>query len=156
MTATKLRKREEDVLAFLACHAEGARSQQVADALGITYAYASLILSTLFKLGRCRRPRHGLYAGLNGGAARPAPNCRLPPPPPEDITVTDLDRLIADVDEIHTRLDRIMTLGPRLGDYYWLGNTALWVVLVLALGSGVDYFKKFWSFVNLAEPGAES
>lgn len=37
----------------------------------------------------------------------------------------------------------LLILGPKLDDYYWLGNTALWIVIVLALGSGVDYFLKF-------------
>lgn len=110
MTATRLRKREEEVLAFLACHAEGVRSQQLADALGITYPYASLILSTLNKLARCRRLSRGVYGPLRAEVKSP-PACDAPAPPP-DIPVTGLDRLIANVDEIHTRLDRIVTTGP--------------------------------------------
>lgn len=42
----------------------------------------------------------------------------------------------------------LLILGPRLGDYSWLGKTSLWVVLVAALGSGIDYFIKFWVFVH--------
>ena len=48
----------------------------------------------------------------------------------------------------------LLILGPKLGEWDWLGNTALWVVIVAALGSGVDYFVKFWKLIG-TEPSAD-
>jgi len=38
----------------------------------------------------------------------------------------------------------LLILGEKLGEFAFLGNVALWVVLVAAIGSMVDYFAKFW------------
>lgn len=41
----------------------------------------------------------------------------------------------------------LMILGHELGQFVWLGRAALWVVVIFALGSGVDYFIRFWRAV---------
>jgi len=47
----------------------------------------------------------------------------------------------------------LLILGPKLPDeYYSLGNDALWIVIVLALGSAADYFWKFWRHVLSPNP----
>jgi CDP-diacylglycerol---glycerol-3-phosphate 3-phosphatidyltransferase len=37
----------------------------------------------------------------------------------------------------------LLILGSELGDFRWLGTIALWIVVIFALISGVDYFSKF-------------
>ena len=37
----------------------------------------------------------------------------------------------------------ILILGYQLGEYQFIGVVALWIVMILALASGVDYFVKF-------------
>jgi CDP-diacylglycerol--glycerol-3-phosphate 3-phosphatidyltransferase len=41
----------------------------------------------------------------------------------------------------------ILILGHELGEFIKLGEVALWVVVLLAIGSMVDYFGKFWRLV---------
>jgi CDP-diacylglycerol---glycerol-3-phosphate 3-phosphatidyltransferase len=41
----------------------------------------------------------------------------------------------------------ILILGHELGEFIRLGEVALWVVVLLAIGSMVDYFAKFWRLV---------
>lgn len=41
----------------------------------------------------------------------------------------------------------LLILAPKLEHWRFLGKVALWFVLVLAVGSGVDYFQKFWRTV---------
>ena len=38
----------------------------------------------------------------------------------------------------------ILILGHELGQFVWLGRVALWVVVIFALASGIDYFIRFW------------
>jgi len=37
----------------------------------------------------------------------------------------------------------ILILGYQLGEFHFIGTVALWIVMVFALASGVDYFMKF-------------
>lgn len=37
----------------------------------------------------------------------------------------------------------ILILGYQLGEFHFIGTVALWIVMVFALASGVDYFVKF-------------
>jgi len=37
----------------------------------------------------------------------------------------------------------ILILGYQLGEFHFMGTVALWIVMVFALASGVDYFIKF-------------
>ncbi|HVR44537.1 MAG TPA: CDP-diacylglycerol--glycerol-3-phosphate 3-phosphatidyltransferase [Thermoanaerobaculia bacterium] len=41
----------------------------------------------------------------------------------------------------------ILILGYELGEFMFVGQIALWVVVVTALGSMIDYFLKFWRLV---------
>lgn len=41
----------------------------------------------------------------------------------------------------------LLILGYELGEFMWLGKTALWVVMIFALGSGIDYFIRFSSAI---------
>lgn len=41
----------------------------------------------------------------------------------------------------------LLILGYELGEFMFVGNIALWIVMIFALGSGVDYFLKFSSAV---------
>jgi len=41
----------------------------------------------------------------------------------------------------------LLILGYELGEFIWLGKTALWVVMIFALGSGIDYFFRFSSAI---------
>lgn len=41
----------------------------------------------------------------------------------------------------------LLILGYELGEYMWLGKTALWIVMIFALGSGIDYFIRFSSAI---------
>jgi CDP-diacylglycerol--glycerol-3-phosphate 3-phosphatidyltransferase len=41
----------------------------------------------------------------------------------------------------------ILILGYELGEFMFVGKVALWVVMIFALGSGVDYFLRFWKAV---------
>lgn len=41
----------------------------------------------------------------------------------------------------------LLILGHELGEFMFVGNLALWVVVILALVSGVDYFIKFWTAI---------
>lgn len=41
----------------------------------------------------------------------------------------------------------LLILGYELGEFIWLGKTALWVVMIFALGSGIDYFIRFSSAI---------
>lgn len=47
----------------------------------------------------------------------------------------------------------ILILGHELGQFIFLGRVALWIVVIFALGSGVDYFIRFWRGV-LRRPGS--
>ena len=38
----------------------------------------------------------------------------------------------------------LLILGYELGEFMFVGVVALWVVVILALASGVDYFLKFY------------
>ena len=42
----------------------------------------------------------------------------------------------------------ILILGYELGEFMFVGKVALWVVMIFALGSGVDYFLKFRRVFN--------
>ena len=44
----------------------------------------------------------------------------------------------------------------RWGRFGWLGVTALWVVMLLALWSAADYFLKFSRVVLVNDPGLTS
>jgi CDP-diacylglycerol--glycerol-3-phosphate 3-phosphatidyltransferase len=37
----------------------------------------------------------------------------------------------------------LLILGYELGEFRWIGEVALWIVMIFALTSGVDYFVKF-------------
>ncbi|MHB0971645.1 MAG: CDP-diacylglycerol--glycerol-3-phosphate 3-phosphatidyltransferase [Thermoanaerobaculia bacterium] len=41
----------------------------------------------------------------------------------------------------------ILILGYELGEFMFVGKVALWVVMIFALGSGIDYFTKFSSAI---------
>ena len=41
----------------------------------------------------------------------------------------------------------LLILGYELGEFMWLGKTALWIVMIFALGSGIDYFIRFSSAI---------
>lgn len=41
----------------------------------------------------------------------------------------------------------LLILGYELGEFMWLGKSALWVVMIFALGSGIDYFIRFSSAI---------
>jgi CDP-diacylglycerol--glycerol-3-phosphate 3-phosphatidyltransferase len=41
----------------------------------------------------------------------------------------------------------ILILGHELGEFIKLGEVALWIVVLTAIGSMVDYFAKFWRLV---------
>jgi phosphatidylglycerophosphate synthase len=41
----------------------------------------------------------------------------------------------------------ILILGHELGEFITLGTVALWIVVLFAIGSMVDYFAKFWRLV---------
>ncbi len=41
----------------------------------------------------------------------------------------------------------ILILGHELGEFIRLGSAALWIVVLFAIGSMVDYFAKFWRLV---------
>lgn len=43
----------------------------------------------------------------------------------------------------------LLILGHELGDFLFVATVALWAVVVFAIGSGVDYFLKFWRRVLL-------
>jgi hypothetical protein len=43
----------------------------------------------------------------------------------------------------------VLILGHELGSYLFIGNLLLWVVMLLALASAVDYFIKFARLVLL-------
>ncbi len=45
----------------------------------------------------------------------------------------------------------LLILGHELGEFLFIGNVALWVVMLFALVSGVDYFVKFFRAVLLGE-----
>lgn len=42
----------------------------------------------------------------------------------------------------------LLILGDKLGDFMFLGTISLWVVLVAAIGSMVDYFARFWKILT--------
>lgn len=46
----------------------------------------------------------------------------------------------------------LLILGNELDPYMWLGHVALWVVVIFALGSAVDYFVRFWRAVIRRAP----
>jgi len=46
----------------------------------------------------------------------------------------------------------ILILGYELGEFVFVGKVALWVVMIFALGSGVDYFLKFSSAILRGKP----
>ncbi len=37
----------------------------------------------------------------------------------------------------------LLILGHQLGEFHFVGNVALWIVMIFALASGVDYFLRF-------------
>ena len=37
----------------------------------------------------------------------------------------------------------LLIMGYELGEFMFIGKIALWVVMIFALGSGVDYFLRF-------------
>ena len=41
----------------------------------------------------------------------------------------------------------LLILGTKLGEFQWLGPAVLWVVVVLAILSALDYLRKFYSTV---------
>lgn len=41
----------------------------------------------------------------------------------------------------------ILILGYELGEFMFVGKVALWVVMIFALGSGFEYFLRFWKAV---------
>lgn len=41
----------------------------------------------------------------------------------------------------------LLILGHELGEFLWMGTIALWIVMIFALVSGIDYFLKFSSAV---------
>ena len=47
----------------------------------------------------------------------------------------------------------LLILGYELGQFRFLGELALWIVMVFALGSGVDYFFKFSR--SVLRPGSQ-
>jgi CDP-diacylglycerol--glycerol-3-phosphate 3-phosphatidyltransferase len=38
----------------------------------------------------------------------------------------------------------LLILGHELGEFMFVANLALWAVMIFAIGSGIDYFLKFW------------
>ena len=38
----------------------------------------------------------------------------------------------------------LLILGHELGEFMFVAKVALWVVVIFAIGSAVDYFQKFW------------
>ena len=46
----------------------------------------------------------------------------------------------------------LLISSPKMGDWYYLGTDALWFVVVFALGSGLDYFVRFWKKLAEVEP----
>ena len=49
----------------------------------------------------------------------------------------------------------LLILGNELGQFVFLGRVALWVVVIFALGSAVDYFVRFWKNVMRRPAGAQ-
>lgn len=49
----------------------------------------------------------------------------------------------------------LLILGHELGQFVWLGRVALWVVVIFALGSAVDYFIRFWRAVMTRGSGSQ-
>jgi CDP-diacylglycerol--glycerol-3-phosphate 3-phosphatidyltransferase len=37
----------------------------------------------------------------------------------------------------------LLILGHQLGEFHFVGNVALWIVMIFALASGIDYFLRF-------------
>lgn len=44
----------------------------------------------------------------------------------------------------------LLILGHELGEFMFVAKIALWAVVVFAIGSGVDYFQKFWRRIMTA------
>lgn len=49
----------------------------------------------------------------------------------------------------------LLILGHELGQFMFLGTVALWVVVIFAIGSAVDYFARFWKHVMRRPPSAQ-
>ncbi len=43
----------------------------------------------------------------------------------------------------------LLILGHELGEFLFVASVALWVVVIFAIGSAVDYFQKFWRRIML-------
>ncbi|MDX1582387.1 MAG: CDP-diacylglycerol--glycerol-3-phosphate 3-phosphatidyltransferase [Thermoanaerobaculia bacterium] len=41
----------------------------------------------------------------------------------------------------------LLILGHELGEFIFIGNVALWIVVIFAIFSGIDYFLKFWKLL---------
>lgn len=41
----------------------------------------------------------------------------------------------------------LLILGHELGEFLFIANVALWVVVIFAIFSGIDYFLKFWKLL---------
>ena len=44
----------------------------------------------------------------------------------------------------------LLILGHELGEFMYVAKIALWAVVIFAIGSGVDYFMKFWRRIMTA------
>ena len=41
----------------------------------------------------------------------------------------------------------LLILGHELGEFLFIANVALWIVVIFAIFSGIDYFLKFWKLL---------